>query len=47
MLGYRSGQTPEKLLGSYFGATGLAYIGWQLPVILKVELSGGPMDLAA
>jgi hypothetical protein len=46
-LGFESGQTPEKLLGVYFAASGLAYLGWQVPVLLSIEQAGGPIDLVA
>lgn len=38
-LSLRTGEAPERLLGIYFGLTGVAYLGWTLPFFSSL----GPM----
>ena len=46
-LSRRTGETPENLLGIYFFATGLSYLGWLLPTIFHLEAMAAQFDLAA
>jgi hypothetical protein len=43
LLGRRTGEAPEKLLGLYFFATGWSYVGWLLPTVHQFE--GGAADI--
>ena len=47
MLSWRTGETPEKLLGAYFVFTGLAYVLWQLPLYFEQAMTGNPIDLVS
>jgi hypothetical protein len=46
-LSWRTGESPERLLGLYFAFTGVAYIGWVVPYMLPMGAMGEPIDFAA
>jgi len=46
-LSRRTGETPEKLLGAYFGLTGVAYLGWVAPDLTGIESWIAPLDAYA
>ena len=46
-LSLRTGEIPERLLGTYFVFAGLAYGVWQLQTYLEQAWTGDPIDLLA
>jgi hypothetical protein len=47
LLGRRTGEIPEKLLGVYFFVTGFAYVGWAIPTVYALgDAAVDQIDLA-
>jgi hypothetical protein len=46
-LSFRTGEAPERLLGSYFALTGVAYLLWVLPNIVALGTMAESTDFAA
>jgi hypothetical protein len=46
-LSLRTGEAPERLLGLYFALTGLAYLGWVLPLIVALGPVAEKADFGA
>jgi len=46
-LSFRTGETPERLLGFYFALTGAAYLGWVLPSIVALGPSAATAENAS
>jgi hypothetical protein len=46
-LSQRTGEAPERLLGLYFTASGIAYVGWTAPIILNLGPLAEATDFAA